>query len=300
VVRRLIPREARSLANGIFHSGVSIGAAATPLLVLAMVGSQGEHWRLLFQVVGAAGLVWVVLWFWCLRGGRAAEVDAPAASDEGADQPESAPTASTPFWHVFLLRQFWIVLAISIAVNVFWHFYRVWLPRLLDRDLGLSSAQLQLVLIGFYLAADLGALTAGYVTRRLTARGFSVERSRQTVLIGTSLLCLLSVPAAWSGNPWIMLPLIFVGAAGSMGGFPNLFALVQDVSPHHTARIVGLIGAVAWYLLAVMHPWVGWGVDQIGTFVPFLIAVGFVPLLGSLTSLFWPGRARPEEHAANR
>ena len=55
VVRRVIPLEARSLANGIFHSGASIGAAVTPILAWAMIGPSGENWQKLFVVVGATG-----------------------------------------------------------------------------------------------------------------------------------------------------------------------------------------------------------------------------------------------------
>src|SRR5439155_25826413 len=55
--RRIIPRESRGLANGVFHSGASIGAVATPLLVLAFVDpTTGEGWRAPF-VTGGGGRV---------------------------------------------------------------------------------------------------------------------------------------------------------------------------------------------------------------------------------------------------
>src|SRR5262245_62120802 len=73
IVRRLIPLESRGLANGIFHGGASIGAVLTPLIVLALVGPAGERWRLVFQLIGAAGLAWAVLWFSSLSH-RQAEV----------------------------------------------------------------------------------------------------------------------------------------------------------------------------------------------------------------------------------
>src|SRR5262249_50673276 len=66
VVRRLMPLESRGLANGIFNSGASLGAVLTPLLVLALVGSDGERWQLVFQLIGAAGLAWAVLWLVCV------------------------------------------------------------------------------------------------------------------------------------------------------------------------------------------------------------------------------------------
>jgi ACS family hexuronate transporter-like MFS transporter len=292
-IRRVIPREARSLANGIFHSGASFGAATTPLLVYVLVGPDGERWRSVFLVVGAAGLGWVVLWFWVLRGERARELDQPPAPDEPtAAAVAEAAAPPRPFIHVFGLRTFWLALVSSITLNICWHFYRIWLPRLLEREQGFSPRDLQFILAGFFVAADLGSMGAGYLTRRLAHAGLSVERSRKVVMLLTSSLCLLSTPAALVSDPWITVPLIFVVAAGSMGGFANMFALSQEISPRHTAQCLGLLGALAWFLIAGLGPVVGYIVDRTGTFVPMLIAVGFVPLTGALLNLLWPEPAR--------
>src|SRR5262245_12696039 len=123
-VRRLIPLESRGLANGIFHGGASIGAVVTPLIVLVLVGPGGENWRLVFQLIGAAGLVWAVLWFTCLSR-QHAEVFARGAV-EGSDPEGTRP--AEPMRQMFLLRTFWITLVVGVAVNLGWHFYRIWLP----------------------------------------------------------------------------------------------------------------------------------------------------------------------------
>src|SRR5262249_51975065 len=128
----------------------------------------------------------------------------------------------------------------------------------------------------------------GYMTRRLTYAGYSVERSRKLVLWGTALLCLLSVPAARAMTPWFTLPLLFVVGAAAMGGLPLFFALSQEVSPRHTALCLGLCGSAAWVVIAVLQPPIGALVDRVGTFVPSLIVIGFVPLLGALVGLLWP------------
>src|SRR5262245_11547886 len=134
---------------------------------------------------------------------------------------------------------------------------------------------------------------AGYLTRRLSRAGLSVERSRKVVLVGAALLCLLSAPAALAMTPWITLPLLLVVGAATMGGLPLFFALSQEVSPRHTALCLGgcglvASGAAAWVVIAVLQPPLGALVVRIGTFVPSLIVVGFVPLLGALVGLLWP------------
>ena len=109
-VRRVIPRESRGLANGIFHSGASIGAVATPFLVLALVdGQTGAGWRTLFVVVGAVGAVWAALWMATTRGERATAIDAvegrspeppnppgpPSLRGKGGDAPTDLPGESS-------------------------------------------------------------------------------------------------------------------------------------------------------------------------------------------------------------
>src|SRR5580765_918957 len=84
IVRRIIPQESRGLANGIFHSGASMGAILTPLLVLVLVVNGGFGWRLVFQLVGALGLAWAVLWYWALTGARGVAVNYPPKEESGS------------------------------------------------------------------------------------------------------------------------------------------------------------------------------------------------------------------------
>jgi ACS family hexuronate transporter-like MFS transporter len=294
IVRRVIPRESRALANGIFHSGASLGAAATPVLAYFLVGRDGENWQQLFQIVGAGGLIWTALWLVCVRGDRSAAISPPAKDatipSEAFDR--DAENTVSVFWHVVYTRQFWITMTVAITVNICWHCYRVWLPRFLVVDLRFAQHDILWILVGFALAADLGSLLGGYVTRRLTYAGWSVPRSRSLVLLGGSLLCLLSTPAALVLDPRVTIPLMYVVAAGAMAGFPIFFALSQDISPRNTSLCLGIFGCSAWLVVACLFPPIGALADRMGTFVPSLIAIGCVPLVGAIVCFFWPEPAK--------
>ena len=284
VVRRILPLEARSLANGIFHSGASFGAAVTPILAVLMIGAGGEHWRRIFIVVGAFGGVWLLLWLTFIRGERAREI-------EHADVPailSAEPEQSVSFWKVPLRRLFWVTMMVSLTVNVCWHFFRAWLPRILKKDLGYTEQEMLWMLVGFFVAADLGCILAGYITRRLTHSGFSVERSRKLVSLGTSLLCLLAIPLTLKPAAWLAVPLVLLVAAGAMGGFANMFALAQETAPRHTAKVVAVVSCLPWFALAWLNPIIGGLADQSGTFAPTIICISFVPLCGSVFGWFWP------------
>lgn len=284
IVRRILPLEARSLANGLFHSGASFGAAVTPILAWVMIRPDGSNWRSIFIVVGAIGCVWAVLWFYFIRGERGHEIE----RDDAYPPSPHGPAANIRFAQVLLLRTFWITLMVSLTVNGCWHFFRAWLPRILKKDLHYDQSEMLWMLAGFFIAADVGSMLAGFFTRRLTHRGYSVERSRKIVSTCTSTLCLFAIPVAFSPPPWLAIPLVMIVAAGAMGGFANMFALAQETAPLHAAKVVGLVSCVPWLLLAMLNPTIGRLADQSGTFALSVMCVAFVPLIGSMAVWFWP------------
>ena len=58
--QRLLSRRDRPLGNSIIQSGASLGAIATPIVVLYLATDSTGGWRLPFRVIGAAGVGWVV------------------------------------------------------------------------------------------------------------------------------------------------------------------------------------------------------------------------------------------------
>lgn len=282
-VRRIIPRESQSFANGVFNSGMTIGAVATPILVLLMVDQQtGEGWRLLFKIVGALGSLWVIFWLWGTRGERAAEMT-PA---------HTATAAPVPFTHVFKLRTFWITMAVGIAVNMAWHLYRVWLPRHLVVDLKFTDGQLQYLLMAYYLVADLGSIAFGFFAKKAVTPARPVERARKLVVCVAGLVCLMALPALVTPGRWVMVPLYCIVGAGIMGVFAMFYSFVQDIVPAHTSKCLGLIGATVWFIVSRLHPVIGRFADTsdtaIGKFAPMLLAAGALPLLAALFALTWP------------
>lgn len=292
VVRRIMPREAQPFANGVFNSGMTLGAVLTPVLVITMVGLHGEGWRRLFVVVGAAGTIWVVIWLFGTRGVRGEEM-----SRQGQEQAEPC---AMPFTAVLRMRKFWITVAIGTAVNLSWHFYRVWLPRHLVVDLKFTDRELQYLLIAFFLAADVGSIVIGFIARRL-CNTFSIERSRKIVVMGAALLCLVATPVAFTPGRALMVPLYCLVGAGIMGIFTMFYAFAQDISPRHTSKCVGLIGAFVWFITSRLHPLVGHFADThspaMGKFAPMILAAGVVPLFAALFALSWPETERSESQA---
>ena len=68
--QRLLSRRDRALGNSILQSGASLGAIATPIVVLLLAGTAPESWRTPFRVIGALGIFWVVGWLSTILRGR--------------------------------------------------------------------------------------------------------------------------------------------------------------------------------------------------------------------------------------
>lgn len=282
-VRRIMPRDTQSFANGVFNSGMTIGAVLTPVLVLAMVHKDtGEGWRSLFKIVGGLGSLWVIFWLLGTRGERAEEMT-PART-------RTAP--AEPFTEVFKLRTFWITMAVGIAVNLAWHLYRVWLPRHLVVDLKFSDNELQYLLMAYYLVADLGSIVFGFIAKKAVTAARPVERARKLVVMIAALVCLMALPALVQPGRWVMVPLYCIVGAGIMGVFAMFYSFVQDILPAHTSKCLGMIGATVWFIVSRLHPLIGRFADThspaIGKFVPMLLAAGALPLIAALFALTWP------------
>ena len=297
IIRRIIPREAQPFANGVFNSGMTLGAVLTPILVITLVGPHGEGWRRLFVIVGAAGSIWIAMWLMSTRGVRAVEM-----SRHPRDLAATAATLS--FRRVFFMRTFWITLAVGTAVNMSWHFYRVWLPRHLVLDLRFTDQQLQYLLIAFYLTADVGSIAIGFLARKMVSPNRSVVRARKIVLLLAALVCLLATPVLFSPGREIMVGLYCLVGAGIMGVFAMWYCFVQDLSPGHMSKCLGLIAALAWFINSRLHPLIGHYADThnhaMGKFAPMILVAGVLPLLAALFALTWPEEGEPPESGTQR
>jgi ACS family hexuronate transporter-like MFS transporter len=294
VVKRLFPREQQSFANSVFNTGVTFGAVFTPLLVLTMVAPDGGGWRSVFKVVGLAGLVVAGLWLWSTRGARGLEMALPA-------RPESAGAGTlpsrVPFFAVFRMRRFWITAAVGFTANFTFHLYRVWLPRHLVVDLKFTDRQLQGLLIAFYMTADLGSVVIGLVSRRLVRPGRSVDRVRKIVVVLSAMLCLVATPLVAQPGRAVMVPLYCLVGAGTMGMMAMFYSLVQDITPGHTSKCLGVIGATAWFVISRIHEPIGHYADlhapAIGKFAVMLLIAGALPTVAALFALTWPEKRAP-------
>ena len=264
------PQRERALATGIFNSGANIGAILGPLAVPYLALHYG--WRAAFIATGAAGLAWVILWWWFLRGPHR---QPPLPSEEGE--------VVRPSLHSLLTnRSAWAFIVAKFLTDPAWWFYLFWLPGFLNRVYGLDLAHLGLPIIVIYQASAVGSIGGGWISAALLKRGWTPNRAREAAM----LICAVAVTSVvFVGtahtNMWLAVALVGVATAAHQGWSANLYTLASDLFPRGAVGSVvglgGLGGAVGGMLVA---PMVGYWLDwSHGAYAPLFVIAGSIYLV---------------------
>ena len=136
---------------------------------------------------------------------------------------------------VVRLRRFWILVVVSVSINICWHFLINWTPAYLKDERGLTFQTSTFLSAIPFLAADGGNLGGGWLSRKLASLGISTTRARLLVMSFCTLLILVgngcqrrarpqrprssSFPS-WRPEPLPSWPIISPSARKSARGIP--------------------------------------------------------------------------------
>jgi ACS family hexuronate transporter-like MFS transporter len=209
----------------------------------------------------------------------------PAHALKGADWAES-------LGDVVRLRRFWIMVVVSISINICWHFLVNWLPTYLKEDRGMTYLASGLLSAVPFLAADVGNLGGGAWARLRAARSGDPVRARLGVMTVCTLLITGGVWVGWTRSNTLAILLIGLMAMGTAAFMVNYFAFAQEVAPRHTGLIVGILGGLGNLAAAGFLPFAGQVKDTMGSFTAIFVLVGVLPLVGLGALLLGWGSAR--------
>ncbi len=291
--QRLLRRESRTLGNSILQSGASLGAILAPPTVLWCVRWTGR-WQVPFVAVGAVGSLWVVAWLALVRRGDLAAPPAAGATAGGR---------LAGVGQLLSDRRFVALLGMVACLNTTWQLVRAWLPMFLQKGRGYAEADALYFNSVYYVATDVGCLLAGSATLWLANRGVAVHRSRLVVFGACAAMTALTTPVALAPAGPLLLGLLLLVAAGSLGLFPCYYSFAQELSTQHTGKVTGLLGAWAWFLSSPLQTLFGRLVDQTHTYDLGIAVVGWPPMLALAVMLvLWrcSDPDVPEGQAADR
>lgn len=194
-------------------------------------------------------------------------------------------------------RRFFVLLVVVFTINTTWHFFRAWMPLFLQNQHDYKESDMNLISMGYYIAADIGSLAAGSLVLLLANRGLPVHGSRVSVFAVCAGLCALGGLAAalLPAGPMLLAMLLIVGF-GALGLFPNYYSFTQELSAQHQGKVSGALGCSVWLSMAPVHEAVGEFVQGGGSYSMQMAIAAVLPSFGLAAILLWWGKDRAASH----
>ncbi|AOE39039.1 MFS transporter [Pantoea agglomerans] len=291
------PKKERPVAAGWAGVGFSIGAMLAPPIIYVAHITFG--WQGAFLLTGGLGLLWVGLWWW----GYHSPESHPRLSDEERafiNQDNEAIGEKLPFFTALKVigkeKKFYGIAIPAFLAEPAWAVLSFWVPLYLANERGMDLKQIVMFAWLPFLAADLGSVASGYLTK-IYVRWFGLTRVNSIVassVTGALLMVSLALMTLVK-DPWLAIALISVGGFGHQVISCMLSALVVErFDRRQMATVNGMRGSCAWIASFIFSLIIGVTADTIG-FNPLFVAMGFFDLIGAvfLVMLVAERRQRP-------
>jgi ACS family hexuronate transporter-like MFS transporter len=276
-VGEFFEKEKRAAAIGFYTLGATVGAVvALPVIVTV---TTHLPWRTIFLLDGVSGLLWLPLWFLCLRG-RGQSVSAPPHPPRlvAADDPNKA-TASSGFTVVLSQHRTWQLLIARGLTDPVWYFYLFWFPKYLGSAQHLALQQIARTGWWVYLAGGVGTILGGALAGVWIKRGNKPAIVYRNVMACSAMLVPLSPIATVHASPYLAIAIGAIVAMAHMCWLINLGALVVELfPPSQIATAFGLIAAGSALGGMVFSEIIGYVVTHFGYFPLFWIMACLHPL----------------------
>ncbi|MEJ5072468.1 MFS transporter [Enterobacter ludwigii] len=278
------PKSERPVAAGWAGVGFSIGAMLAPPIIYFAHASFG--WQGAFMFTGFLALVWVALW-WAFYHNPEQHPNLSKEELEYIQQDNEPPAVKLPFLtalrNISKNKRFYGIAIPAFMAEPAWAVMSFWVPLYLAKTYGMELKQIALFAWLPFLAADLGSVASGYLTK-LYVRVFGCTRVNSVVASSVSgaFLMLSLAMMAFTTNPYVAIALISIGGFGHQIISCMLSALVvESFDKGQMATVNGMRGSAAWIASFAFSLIIGVTADKIG-FNPLFIAMGFFDLIGAV------------------
>ncbi len=284
------PAKERAFAQGLFNSGAAIGGIISiPLIAYLTIYFD---WRIIFALVGLAGLLWLIPWIflvkappkshpWITEDERQYILSGQRKNDVQAAEVENDYNPSTK--ELLQRKESWGVIISSAAIDPIWWLFVIWIPIYLNEVYGMDVKSIGIYGWVPYVGAMLGAWFGGLLAQNRIKVGWTVNKTRKLVI---TLGCIIMLPSllamADPGEPVNAVLIMAVILFGFQTAIGNVQTLPSDLYGKKTvgtlsgfAGMAAKLGAVG---LTTLIPWLTSG----GNYTPAFIigaALAIIALL---------------------
>jgi ACS family D-galactonate transporter-like MFS transporter len=302
IVGTWFPQQERATATGIYTVGEYVGLALfSPFLYWLMAAYS---WHAPFIVVGLAGIVFGLAWFWLYREPRdhasvnEAELDHIAEGGGLAlHTHDRVPFSWANVGKLLSYRQIWGAGIGQFAGNSTLVFFLTWFPTYLAAERHMAWVKVGFFAVLPFIAAAIGVLAGGWTSDKLLTSTGSANIARKAPIIVGLLLASLIIAANYVDSDNAVIAILSVAFFGQ--GMVGLgWTVISDIAPQSLMGLTGGLFNFASNLAGIVTPIViGYIVSTTGSFVGALAFVGAVALLGAVSYVFILGDVRRIEIA---
>ena len=266
-IHRNIDEERRGLAAAIFVGGTKWGPAIAAPLAAWLVSQYG--WRIMFQVVGLGGLLWVVPWI--------------LLADDGACAPKRVRQGARtlPMAALFRSRIIWGTLIGTFCYNYFLFFSITWLPAYFVERRHLSLNSMGVYTFFSFAGTAVVAIVAGAGADWMIARGGDAAVIRRGFTIAGLLAASTEVFRALADSNQLAVFFAIFSMAGLGLATANYWALTQTLVTRAAAGRVAGLQNTALNLAGIVAPILtGWLKQVTGSYTAPMQAIWITLILG--------------------
>lgn len=180
-----LPAKERGIGQGIFHSGARIGAAASLVVMPAII--QWIGWRMTFLANALIGIVWGAIWWFWYRDSPADHSSVNAAElaliETGIKESEP-PNSSVPYVQIVTSKNVLLAMFQYTASNITFFFGMTWLQPFIKKQWGEEFAYVAAIPL---LCGAAALWLSGYVVTEMHRRGLLVWSRRLPAMVGYTI-----------------------------------------------------------------------------------------------------------------
>jgi D-galactonate transporter len=272
----------RGTPLAIVNTGSQIANGIAPPLLTALMLTYS--WKVMFIIVGVAGIVVMAIWWMIYRDPNKVELLEINKDDEEPIQTEAVEN-KVGWRDLFKHKSTWFMIIGNFGlVYTMWTFL-TWLPGYLVADRGLSILKTGWVASIPFLVGIIGVPLGGIISDYFIRKGYQPIKARKIPLVcGAILAAIAVIPIPYVSNINVAILLMSIAYFASSVPTGVIWTLATDVAPKNMVASLGSIQNFGGFIGAALAPIVTGAIVQMTGSFEFVFLIGAILLVISAVS----------------
>jgi len=288
VITERFEKSQRGMATGVFMSGLRVGFAVCPALMIGLMlafGSKANpNWHVAFYITGLGSLLWVAMWFLTYR-----DKDGSTAQNGTA----SGAKARIPVMVLLRYRNIWAMICVKFCQDYLYYLFLTWLPGYL-----VHARHLDLGKVAFYatmpwIAGMVTQPLIGIIADKMINSGLDATKVKKSLIVLMQVVSLAVVFAGFAESAVTAAWMLVIAMAGESACAALTWTIPQDLAPKGMSGTLGGVNNTSGAVASIAAPVITGYVAQHFGFQFALAFGGAITFVGILCVLFMMTTLRP-------